>query len=289
MLINAPTAGTSSAIGAALKPDGSFLFSNVAPGEYRLQIQHTLPPEDVPAGGTTPRPTTEVGSVSINVTGQDITGISIVTSPGGTASGRVLFDAGEKPSFAPAALNLSALSPEFSAAMPMGGSIRVRDDWTWEGTGLIDRKRFRVANLPGWYTKSVTHDGLDITDTGIEFKEGSHVSAIDILLTQRATEISGTVQDARAPQVTDYVVVAYGRDNDKWGFMTRFIRPARPNQDGRFSIKGLPPGEYHVVALEYIEPGEETDPEQLEKWRPLATSVTLGEAETRQLTLRLNR
>ena len=27
-------------MGTSLKPDGSFLFSNVSPGDYRIQVQH---------------------------------------------------------------------------------------------------------------------------------------------------------------------------------------------------------------------------------------------------------
>jgi hypothetical protein len=44
----------------------------------------------------------------------------------------------------------------------------------------------------------VTHEGNDITDTGMDFKEGQQVGGIDIVLTQRVTDASGTVQDSRA-------------------------------------------------------------------------------------------
>jgi hypothetical protein len=42
-----------------------------------------------------------------------------------------------------------------------------------------------------------------------------------------------------------------------------------------------------VVALDYVETGEESDPEQLEKWKGLATRVALSEGETKSLNLRL--
>ena len=99
--------------------------------------------------------------------------------------------------------------------------------------------------------------GTDITDSGLDFKEGQQTSGIEIMLTQRATEVSGTVQDARARPVTDFVVVAFMPDSSKWGFMSRHVRMVRPNQDGRFSIKGLPPDDYLLIALDYLEPGEE--------------------------------
>ena len=89
--------------------------------------------------------------------------------------------------------------------------------------------------------------------------------------------------------MTDYVVVAYAADTTKWGFQSRFIRSTRPNQDGRFSMKGLPPEDYLVIALEYLEAGEESDPEQLEKWKNAATRLSVKDGEQKVLSLKLSR
>jgi protocatechuate 3,4-dioxygenase beta subunit len=276
-------------MGTSLKPDGSFVFSNISPGDYRIQVQHTPNADDTVMFTNSGAPGTETGSVSVTVTGNDISGLTIVTSPGATASGRVTFEGTAKPTVAPAALNVSAAPIEFGMMMMMSGTVRVRDDWTFEATGLTERRRFRVNTPPqGWYLKSVSHEGNDITDTGIDFKEGQQVGGIDIVLTQRVTDVSGTVQDSRAKPITDFVVVAFSPDSTKWGFMTRYVRTVRPNQEGRFSIKGLPPDEYYLIALDYLEMGEEGDPEQLEKWKANATRVTLADGEPKSLTLKLN-
>ncbi len=273
--------------GAPLKPDGTFVFSNIAPGDYQIQVQHSPNSDEVMiVSGSTPR--VESGSVSLTVTGTDITGVSIVTSPGATAAGRIVFEGAAKPPLAPAAVNVGAIPTEFGV-MFTGGMVRVRDDWTFEATGLSERRRFRVnIPTPGWFTKSVTHNGVDVTDVGIDFREGQQTSDIEITLTQRTTDVSGTVQDSRARPITDYVVVAFTPDSSKWGYMSRHVRMVRPNQDGRFSIKGLPPDDYQLIALEYLEPGEETDPEQLEKWKASAARVTLADGEPKVLTLKLS-
>jgi hypothetical protein len=41
MLVTLGPGGATTAVGAPLNPDGTFLFSNVAPGEYRVQVQHS--------------------------------------------------------------------------------------------------------------------------------------------------------------------------------------------------------------------------------------------------------
>ncbi len=275
-------------MGTSLKPDGSFLFSNISPGEYRIQVQHTPNADDMVIISTSGAPGSESGSVAVTVTGNDITGLTIVTSPGATASGRIVFEGTAKPPIAPAALNITAAPVEFGI-MPMGGGARVRDDWTFEATGLRERRRFRVVNPPpGWYLKSVSHENNDITDTGLEFAEGQQIGGIDIVLTQRVTDVSGAVQDSRARPVTDFVVVAFSTDTSRWGYGTRYVRTVRPNQEGRFSVKGLPPDDYYLIALDYLETGEEGDPEQLEKWKANATRVTLADGEPKSLTLKLN-
>ena len=81
---------------------------------------------------------------------------------------------------------------------------------------------------------------------------------------------------------------ARGTCSQRWEFQSRYVRVARPDQTGRFQIRGLPPGSYVAAALEYLEPGEETNPEFLERLKPLGTSLRLDEAEKKALVLRLS-
>jgi hypothetical protein len=279
------------AVGTSLKPDASFSFANLAPGEYRVGVQYSPSADDgapvVPGGASG----TEYASVAVTMSGRDVTGLALVTSTGGIARGRIVFEGGPPPrSASPTTLNLSA-APLIAALNMMGmggGNARIRDDWTFEISGLFERRRFRVNNPPrGWYLKSVTSQGSDITDTGIDFSQGQKLTDVDVVLSSQVTTVNGTVQDSRAKPITDYVVVAFSQDSSKWGYLTRFVRTARPNQEGRFSLTGLPPDDYYVVALDYVETGEESDPEQLEKWKSLATRVTLADGETKPLALKL--
>ena len=64
---------------------------------------------------------------------------------------------------------------------------------------------------------------------------------------------------------------------------------ARPDQQGRFEVKGLPPGNYLALAVDYLEEGQERDPEFLQDMRPSGTSFALGEGERKTLALRIVR
>jgi hypothetical protein len=257
--------------------DGTFTISNVPPGQYSLRVWGVQGPAGVPEFATMP----------IAVAGQDVTGLVLATTPGATASGRVVFEGDPRPDtrLFVRAVTTIANAPTFSNV-----SVGVRPDFTFEVSGLSDRQTFRMGMLPeGWFLKSVTHEGIDMTDEGYEFKSGQQISGVEIRLTERATTLTGAVQDARGAAVSDYTVVAFAAERAKWGYQTRFVRSARPDQDGRFSIRALPPGDYLVVALEYVETGQELDPEQLEKWRTHGTKVTLAEGEAKPLSLTLAR
>ena len=256
--------------------DGTFAIENVPPGEYRLQVWYTG--NDVSVS--------EFATLPVSVTGQDLTALTIVTAPGATASGRVVFEGGVAPDV--------RLWVRTAAAVPgattlANSSVGVRPDLTFEARGLVARQTFRPGNLPeGWFLRSVMHEGRDITDSGYDFTPGQSVADIDIILTQRATTLSGTVRD-RERQIADYTVVAFSTDSSRWGYQTRFVRSIRPDQSGSFSFRGLPPADYYLIALEYVETGQEMDPEQLEKWKPFGTRVTLADGESSSIVLKLTR
>jgi hypothetical protein len=84
------------------------------------------------------------------------------------------------------------------------------------------------------------------------------------------------------------VVVVFSPDAAHWGPQTRFVRMGRPDQTGRFMVRGLPAGSYLAVALEYAEAGEETNPEFLERLKPLGTTFRLADGEKKALTLKLS-
>lgn len=255
--------------------NGTFTFRNVPPGEYRLNAYDVRPAAGAP----------EFASVPVSIAGDDVTAIAVATAPGAIATGRVVCDDGTKLS---ASLFVRSVTTAASAPTFANTSVGVNPDLTFEMSGLAERQTFRTGMLPeGWFLKSVTHNGVDITDTGYDFKAGQRVSGIEIHLTRRVTGLSGTVQDARGDAVADYTIVAFSTNAGRWGYQTRFVRSARPDQSGTFMIRALPPDEYFVVALEYVETGQEFDPEQLATWKALATTVELREGETKTLSVKL--
>ena len=114
------------------------------------------------------------------------------------------------------------------------------------------------------------------------------VDELEIELTQKLTTVSGAVSDDRGRIGLGGTVIVFADDSARWGPQSRFIQSARPDQQGRFTIRGLPPGTYVAIAVGYLEPGEERDPDLLQEWRRHGTVFVLSEGETHALDLKLS-
>ena len=93
------------------------------------------------------------------------------------------------------------------------------------------------------------------------------------------------MDDKGAPLV-DGTVIAFADDAAKWSDGSRWVRAVRPDQQGRYQIQGLPPGDYLAVAVDYVEDGAWNEPEYLDSIRRHGQRLTLSEAETRSVTLK---
>ncbi len=266
--------------GGRIREDGSFTIGSVAPGSYLLQARN---------GGGRASDDAQFASMAITITGgDDVTGVTLVATRGGTVSGAVVMEPGSTGTLQMSRVQVSMLADRADMTTFGAPPRRVEDDGTFRVIGLVGRRLFRVIAPAGWSLKSVLMDGSDITDTPIEFKGGEDLSGVQIVLTDRVTEVSGAVTTQKGDPTRDFTVVVFPDDDQKWYFQSRYITAGRPDQDGRYKIRGLPAyGNYLVVAVDYLENGEAGDPEFLERVRAKATKLSLADGETTTLGLKV--
>ena len=273
--------------GNQIRPDGSFQLTGVPPGDYVLDVQQR--PQNVRNLQEINLSLLEFASMPLTVSG-DIDNLTVVTTPGVTMSGRVVFPGQTAPQsnmqvVANPSAGASSPVAMMMAARALGGG-RVNQDGTFELRGLAGPRLIRVQGVPsGWALKSVTVEGNEVTDTPFEFKPGTSVSGVVITMTNRLTEVTGGVRDSRGQPVADYVLVAFAEDTKLWGAQSRFVQTARPNQNGAFTIKGLPPGRYMAAVVAALENGMQNDPAVLEQLRIGAQNFSLTEGQTLNLNL----
>ena len=263
------------AVGGRTYPDGRFEFPNVGPGEYVIDAtsvnDHALQ--------------------FVSVSGADVTGLVLQTAPGSRVSGRVVFEGGEPINRREVLLSALPVDPDLS---PFDGSSRragIGLDDSFEFAHLIGPHRFHLAGAPaGWALKVILVDGVDAADRVFPFGTSDRsLRNVEVVLTTMMTEVSGTILDRRAPAASGAVVV-FAANRSRWYKGSRFLALARIT-GGTFTVRGLPPDEYVIAAVERL-PGADADnewqdPQFLEGLVTRATRVVLGENQKASVGLSL--
>ena len=283
--IGGPTMWMGSAVAVAatkVAGDGSWTLSNIPPGDYRLSIRAA-------ARGNEPA---QEGQITINATGVDVEGVSLVAGAGGTVRGEVVTDDGSP---LPAGFDRMQVRPPFNPNARMMISVlhpdngRVQSDGSFEVHGVLGDTVLSVGPLTGeWTLKAIEVEGRDMADLPLPIEHGKTLSGVRVVLTNRPTTIRGTLRDDRQNPAEGTVIV-FAEESTKWREGSRTIRATRLDQRGLFTFKGLPAGDYFLVALDSVQEGQWYDPEFLEGLKGRARRVAIADAESKQVDLVLRK
>ena len=277
-------------------PSGAFVFPLVPSGSY--VIRALRPPRPPAPPGQTPlvaKSTADrVGAwatVPVSIAGQNVTGVSVVLRPGVRVAGHLRFQGTAAPP-TPDRLRqvMVTLAPaqELFRSAPRSPSAPLDTaNFTIDGVSP-GRYVFRIPDIaPGWTLESISAAGRDVTDAAIPVD--AEVSEVEVVFTDRAAGVSGTVRDPATalPDGTASVVV-FPADRQRWRdarASTRTFVIARTNASGAFTIANVPPGNYLVAALPDRVAGDWPDQKFLEKLAPLASSLRVASGQSQTVTL----
>jgi protocatechuate 3,4-dioxygenase beta subunit len=259
--------------------DGRFSVGNIPPGEHYIEVASRPGNE-------------ESASVKIQSDGQEISDLIIATAPGATILGHVTY---EGAAARPKLLRVGVSSPD--PGMPPPARFFddtqgvVDDQGQFHIRGVHGRVTFNAGfgtpGAPGWFLKSVMFNGENITDLPFDPSTARGDARVEIVMTDKQTTLSGRVRDVRGQPVTDYTVAIFPARLRDGALPARYTRVVRPDQQGRFETRGLPPGEYVGVAVESLEQGGQWDPAFRSQIEPGSKRFTLAEGQTATVDLPL--
>jgi hypothetical protein len=86
-----------------------------------------------------------------------------------------------------------------------------------------------------------------------------------------------------------YTLILFAADGRFWTPQSRRIQTARPASDGRYAFRSMPAGDYRLIAVEDVEPGQWFDPAFLKELLGASLTVSLGPGEKRTQDIRASR
>ncbi|MGH9574512.1 MAG: MSCRAMM family protein [Candidatus Acidiferrales bacterium] len=262
-------AGTTRRITA--NADGTFRFANVPAGDY---IINAMAMADRPPQATSQE-------ITVN---SDIANISLVVGPGVNITGRLSFEGGDSSTEGPVTV---ALSPA-EERTPGGRQAQVQADGSFTISDVPDG----TYSLNVWsrcgacFMKAVTSNGADLSGKPIDVEGGAGPSPLEIVYSSDAADVDGTVATSdNQPGVGALVVVIPNADAPD---RERRYRTATTDQYGRFDVKGVPPGEYTIIALQGMSDDQSfLDPDFMQQYANKADTLNLAEGDHKTLQLNL--
>jgi len=269
--------------------DGTFAFPGIAPGIYSVVATTAM----APGRGEGAAPASPMwAAAEVSVSGEDIPNVMLTLQPSMTVAGSIRFDGTTltPPEMSLMRVSLTPILTGTQASVSQSQTL-VSADGSFAIAGVMPG-RFKPSALTptgttGWVVRSAMLNGVDVMDSGFDVRPGESVAGLTLVYTDRASEISGTLQDPSGRPAPDYFIIAFPTDKALWRSTGRRIQQVRPGTDGKFIIRNLVAGTYHLAALTDVVPGEWNDPQFLEQLVAGAATLTLAEGEKKVQDFRI--
>ncbi len=268
--------------GAEMHKDGSFIIRDVSPGNYTILA--TIEGSTVPMMA---RQALQIGSTNVE-------GLRLAPQPGTTIRGRLRVESKNGAGrFDPDRIFLALQSTDNdddSGLMTSRESsynlAHVAADGTFQWTDVPAGSYYvqvvgdSNAN-EGWFVKSVLAGGREINDSATTLSGG--LLPMEVVISANGGIAEGVVLDAKGEPVPNAVVVAVPEARLR-ARLDRF-RKTVSDQAGRFTLRGIRPGEYALFAWETVEGDAFYNPDFLKSFEGQGIALQIEEGGRKTLQL----
>jgi hypothetical protein len=265
-----------------LRPDGTFVFNGLPPGDYTLRT--------TPNGPTAANQMPVMSMARVIVNGTDISNVILQPQAPVPVSGRITGDPAVLAQIKPGTARVLATptGPMFGPPGPPGPPPALHDDLTFELAVYPSPIALRVTGITGAVVKAVRVAGHDVT-RGLDVEAGASIADVEIELAPATAKIVVTAVNARSEGVPEHDIVIFPQDESLWGAPL----PGRAgtgvtDEQGRYQSPPLLAGSYLVADTGPLGPGESADPDVLSELRNRAQRVLVNDGETANVQVKVD-
>lgn len=263
-----------------IKKEGSFEIRGVPPGVYYLALK---------SGSETGQQRTLVETVE--VIDSDVENLHLSAVPVSSVQGRLRSEGGQKADWSSFSVALASddTDPELwhHFTSPTSFGSRVNRDGSFE-IQQVPAGSYRASAWTGEraprdsFVQSVLLDGREVANSAFKVRGGNYT--FEIVIGTQAAGIEGTVMDAKDQPVAGSSVLVLP-DAARCGRRDLY-QLGTADQQGRFKVQGVVPGEYEVIAVEYLD-DDYRDPEFRKKYENSSVVVKLEKGEHKTVSLKV--
>jgi hypothetical protein len=250
--------------------EGTFGIRDVAPGSYIVSAR---------SGGSA----VFAGFQRIRIPSviRPFLDLRLILNPGRPVHGRIYFSGAESSGdfrrMRVALASIDFLSP-VAVSPQADGQFSIADVFP-------DEYLLTVTDLPDdVYVAAARYGSVDALEAAVSIRNNDAASALQILLDSRGGRLTSAVFDRENRPLPRAQVVLVPD-------ATRRHRPdqyrvIRAGDDGRVTIRGIPPGDYKVLAWENIEPNAHLNREYLRSYEDFGIAVRIASGDNSPVAVR---
>ena len=220
---------------------GAFKLKGIPPGSYVIAVYKG----DDEGGGYAAG-----GQQKLEVSGENIDSLIIALGAGANFPGRVTAAGADLTELDRIRIFLFGIDEDRS----FGAGGQVKKDGTFELKSVSDGDyAILVEGLEkNWYVKSVRLGADELVDKGLQLEAGGSGGRLEVVVSSASAQLQGSVSQHDSPVIGAHVRVAPEPETPYNRFRSRVVKT---DQSGHFTVTGLAPGTYRLLAMYRASPG----------------------------------
>lgn len=219
-------------------PAGHFSWSNLAPGDYLLDGRCSVGDQEYHA------------YLPFTLGSTDVENLELRPAPPVEVTGHVRFEGpvNEKVVSASLLLNGKLSRSHLTAKIQKDGKFTV---------SRLGPDVYRLALNSGAeaFITEARWGSIDALNSGLDLSPGSSASDVSVVISSDVATLEGTVQnDKQEPLATGLVVLRATPTNGE-SYLNSNFNAVKVDRSGKFSIAGIAPGHYRILAWEDVDEG----------------------------------